>query len=389
MKSFLRRQNYLALAILALLVITASTPIYWHRIMTPVDGDYGTHILYTYQLLKREYIPSHILSHPAVQIILGGLVWASRSHVQPERGMVGLMVASNVLLALTVYFWLGEALKAWKRVLLGFTLPFLAPVMALAPLDNHYYYGYIGLANYHNPTIQLLRPVALLVFILALQVFRRPRNPAWMIIVSAVLVIFSALIKPNYILCALPAMAILGLILLLRRQPLDVRMGLLGFALPAAVVLAAQWYVTYAMPGADNSHIIFLPLAVEQYFSNYLPWKFLLSILFPLAVLLLTARRTVRDRSLQLAWLSFVIGALQLYLLAEGGDRLYDANFRWSAQITLFVLIAACVRFIAAQLTVEKKISLRQKLVAYGVYGLQLAAGVVYYVYCFISAHYG
>jgi hypothetical protein len=389
MKSFLRHQNYLALAILVLLVIAASTPIYWQRIMTPVDGDYGTHILYTYQLLKQEYVPSHILSHPAVQAILGGLVWASRSHVQPEMGMVLLMVASNVLLALIVYFWLGGSLKDWKRVFWSFTLPFLAPVMALAPLDGRYYYGYIGLANYHNPTIQLLRPIALLVFILALQVFRRPRNPGWMIASAAILVILSALVKPNYLLCVLPAMAVLGLILLLRRQPLDIRMGLLGFALPAAVVLAAQWYVTYAMPGADNSHIIFLPLVVERYFSNYLPWKFLLSILFPLTVLLLTARQVVRDRSLQLAWLSFVFGALQLYLLAESGDRLYDANFRWSAQITLLILIVACVRFVTVRLAAENKLGLWKKLIVYGAYGLQLAGGVVYYIYCLISIHYG
>jgi hypothetical protein len=389
MKAFLRRQNYLVLAILVLLMIVASMPIYWQRIMNPVDGDYGTHILYTYQLLKEVFVPSHILAHPAVQIILGGLVWASRSHVQPELGMVILMVASNVFLALIVYFWLGESVKAWVRIIWAFTLPFLAPVMALVPLDNHYYYGYIGLANYHNPTIQLLHPVALLVFILALQVFRRPRNPSWMIVLAAILVVLSALVKPNYLLCILPAMAVLGLVLLLRRQPLDVRMGLLGFALPAAVVLGVQWYVTYAMPGADNSHIIFLPLVVEQYFSNYLPWKFLLSILFPLVVLILTARQVIRDRGLQLAWLSFVLGALQLYLLAESGDRLYDANFRWSAQITLFVLIVACVRFVMARLAEGNKLSLWKKLVAYSAYGLQFVAGIVYYIYCVISIHYG
>jgi hypothetical protein len=387
MKSFLHRQNYLALAILVLLVIAASTPIYWHRIMVPVDNDYWAHILYTYQMLKHGY--ANILSHPALQIILGGMVWATRSHLQPEIGMIVLMVASNVLLAVIVYFWLGGSLKDWKRVFWAFTLPFLAPVMALAPLDGKYYYGYIGLANYHNPTIQLLRPIALLVFILALQVFRRPRNPVWMIASAAILVVLSALVKPNYLLCVLPAMAVLGLILLLRRQPLDIRMGLFGFAFPAAIVLAVQWYVTYAMPGTDNSHIIFLPLVVEQYFSNYLPWKFLLSILFPLAVLLLTARQVARDHSLQLAWLSFVIGALQLYLLAESGNRLYDANFRWSAQITLFILIVACVRFVATGLTAENKINLKQKLVVYSAYGLQLAAGVAYYVYCLISIHYG
>jgi len=389
MKSILRRQDYLALAILLLVMVAASTPIYWHRIMTPTDNDYGWHIVYTYQLLQHKEIPSYILAHPGVQAILGGLVWATRSRLQPERGMVFLMVASNVLLALIIYFWLGESLKAYQRVLWAFTLPFLAPVMALVPLDGRYYFGYVGLANYHNPTVQVLRPVALLVFILALQVFRSSRNPKWMSATAAALVVSSALIKPNYIICILPAMAVLGLIFLLRKQPLDTRMALFGFVIPATIILAVQYYMSYAMPGADNNHIAFLPFVVEQAFSNYLPWKFILSIAFPLVILLMIPRAIIRDLEMQLAWLGFVIGTLQLYLLAESGDHLLAGNFRWSAQITLFILIVACVRFIAMRLGGENKINRKQKMVGYLAYGLQLAGGVAYYVFCFISTRYG
>ena len=72
--------------------------------------------------------------------------------------------------------------------------------------------------------------------------------------------------------------------------------------------------------------------------------KFLLSIAFPITVTAMYWRVALRDRGLRLAWLTFAVGAVYFFLLAESGVRAGAGNFTWSAMIgssILFVVSAA------------------------------------------------
>ena len=89
---------------------------------------------------------------------------------------------------------------------------------------------------------------------------------------------------------------------------------------------------------------------------------------------------------LPLAYLAFLMGALQLYLLAETGIRFSDGNFRWSAQITLFLLFVAGARWLLRE---GSSLPRWQRFLLYAAYGLHLAGGIAYYIYVFISPHYG
>lgn len=131
------------------------------------------------------------------------------------------------------------------------------------------------------------------------------------------------------------------------------------------------------------------PFQVESAFSNYLCLKFLLSILFPFVVTMINLRRTIDRTDIQLAWLSFLIGAAQMYLLAEGGERIYHGNFRWGAQVTLFLLFALHGRYFARNIHVYKSLPKREAVIIYMTYMAHLLAGFVYYMYTFISADYG
>jgi hypothetical protein len=265
------------------------------------------------------------------------------------------------------------------------TLTLVAPLMALAPLDGQYYYGYIGLANYHNPTVHLLRPFALVSLIFANRALQVPRSPFWMVLAAAGVIVLSALIKPNYALCILPALALLAGIRLLRKLPVDWRLVLVGFILPACLVLAVQGWVTYAEGGS----IILQPFTVEAEYSHHLLLKFLLSIVFPLGVLAVFFPLIRTDQEMLLAWAVFVVGVLQMYLLAESGSRLEHGNFRWSAQIGLFLLFAASARFWlrCAEAVDTGRIKRRLLvLVAYLPHGI---AGVIYYIHSITSKGYG
>lgn len=384
----LRRQNWFAITVLVGMVILVSAPVYRFRIMTPVDSDYGTHIAFAIDLIKRQPAPAYTLAHPIIQVLLIGIYWVSRAKISLYLAAVIVQVVAQVLTALVLYFWFGPLPGRWGaawRVFWAVSLTLVAPIMLLAPVDGQFYYGYIGLANYHNPTVHLLRPFALISFLFAVRVVMRPRSPGWMVVVSAVVIVVSALIKPSYALVILPALGVLALARWLRKEPVDWWMVLGGFALPACAVLAVQGVITYS----DGSSIILAPLVVEGAYSGALLLKFLLSIVFPLAVLLAYYHPLRKSPEMQLAWLVFGVGALELYLLAESGNRLPDANFRWSAQIGLFLLFAASARYLLHCAPALTKTRLKSSLLVAGAYLPHLVAGVVYYLHMFSSKAYG
>jgi hypothetical protein len=388
MRLNLSRQNWIVLLAMLLVVVVISAPVYTYRIMTPTDNDYGTHIQFALDLLKHKPVPSYTLAHPVIQALLIGILWITRGKIGLWVGLIIIQVVAQVVTALLLYFWFGRLNEGWgdvRRALWAVTLTIAAPVMALAPLDGQYYFGYIGLASYHNPTIHLLRPFALVSFLFAIRSLEAPRSPLWMTLVSAGVIVFSALIKPNYALCVLPALALLAGIRLLRKQLVDWRLVLGGFVIPACLVLAVQGWITYS----DGGSIILLPFAVEAGYSQYLTIKFLLSILFPLGILVGFFTQIRRDQEMLLAWAIFAAGALQMYLLAESGGRLEHGNFRWSAQIGLFILFAAAARF---WLRCEPEMGpnkVKRRLLVLAAYLPHVLAGVIYYVHSISSKGYG
>lgn len=383
MKNGSRKINWLVIAVMVIVVVSISAPIYYYRIMNATDNDFGSHIVFTYTMMNKEPLTPEVLGHPLLQVVLSGMVWISRSHIDPFAAMIILQVACQVALVLILYIWFGKLNHRggdWIRALAAVSLTVIAPVLALIFVDNGFYYGYIDLANYHNPTIQLLRPLALISFYFAFRIFDKARNPGWMMAVSVVFILLSALAKPNYVLCILPAIVLLGIIWRIRKKDLDWRLLVFGFVIPGAVVLLVQWLAVYGSAGTTETRILLNPF-VEGAYSKYLLWKFILSILFPLAATGLFFRKMLHDPYVQLGWIGFAAGAGMSYLFTEGGKHMYAGNFRWSAQVMLFLLFAAIARF-CLRLFSEEKIALWKCLLTWGVYLLHVASGVVYYIHC-------
>ena len=156
------------------------------------------------------------------------------------------------------------------------------------------------------------------------------------VLASAVLVVMSALVKPNFSMAFLPALSALAV--LNWRRTDWYWLGII-FAVPTIAVLAWQ----YDALNAEGASVILAPLSVIGLRSPTdvvtLGWRLAASVLFPLAAVVCFP--SVRaDRRVQLGWATFLIGAAFGYLLAEGG-RDGDGNFLWSGQLAAFVLFAA------------------------------------------------
>jgi hypothetical protein len=229
-------------------------------------------------------------------------------------------------------------------VTLTLALLLASSVALLFPIDRHLYRGYIPANVFHNPTMVLLKPLALLSFgYAAAALWPEQGAKVRTTILCALLTVACALAKPNYTVCILPALAIVAAKRGAFHSPIDWKLLVLGFVLPACATLLLQYHWTFSdsqIPGVlpGNSHIVFAPLAVVRRSSTWLVVKLLLSLLFPLSVLAVNFRRAREDCALMLAWLLFAIGAAMMYLLAESGPRMVHGNMLWSAQIAVFIL---------------------------------------------------
>jgi hypothetical protein len=164
------------------------------------------------------------------------------------------------------------------------------------------------------------------------------------------------------------------------KKPVDWRLLMGGFLVPGALILLVQLWLTYYQPGNDNSSILFSPLGVMSGYSGYLLPKFLLSILFPLAVLFFNFRRAVRDNTMMLAWLGFLVSVPQMYLLAESGYRFVQGNFLWGPQIMALILFVTSARFLWREQLVSEKFPGLKKTSLLIIYAAHFLAGIAYYV---------
>lgn len=378
----------LAMAVVTILI---TVPIYAHRIYSGVS-DFPSHIQYARLILGRLYqqVPIHILAHPAYQLLLIGIYWLTFQKVGMFAIAVLIQVAVQTLTVLIIYWWFGrdKQNRDWLRAIWAVSLTLVAPLMVFAFWDRLFYLGYIGVATYHNPTIRLLQPVALLSFLCAVRVFTPPPHSWKVVLSSALLVILSALIKPNFLVCLLPALGLMVVIRVIWKKPVAWRLLVAGFMLPGVLILSIQLLLTYYLPGNDPSSILFDPLGVMSGYSGYLLPKFFLSILFPLAVLIFNFRRVVRDNTMMLAWVGFLASVPQMYLLAESGDRFIQGNFLWGAQIMALILFVTSARFLWREKPAAEKFPGWERVVVLSIYAAHFLAGIAYYVSLMILAGY-
>jgi hypothetical protein len=243
--------------------------------------------------------------------------------------------------------------------------------------------GYFPTTVYHNPTIILLRPLALLLFVHALRIFDGGRTPSRRsILAAAALVVVSALAKPSYGICLLPGLLLFCVVRHMKTASVDWQLTILGFVLPMLLSFASQYIFTYVQNGGESLGVEFAPLYFFQETLRQLrkpAWllpKLILSLLFPLSVLCLNPRAAIRRVSLALAWVVFAIGAFYSYFVIESGPGRLDGNFTWSGQISLYVLFAFSLVFFLKRVASRK---LNAVNIACGIaLGLHVLCGVTW-----------
>lgn len=356
-----KRVQLVSILLLITLIVLIFAPMVFHAVYER-RADYPPHIFWSKILYETGSIESpHLLFAGSVILfhVLSRVEWAS----------AGFMVAmvSNIALGVILYTVYFRPLFGGKS---SYKFSILAILLTLTPMtvsavnfftqpEMNLYFGYILPRVYHNPTITLLEPFAVIGFLFACQAFLDCSgfNTRLGIFISAVVTILSCFAKPVYVIALLPALGIITGYRILYHCGIHWRLLFYGVILPAALSLLLQIIL---LPHYDGGQFTFEPLGffreVDRTLGNQkgfstldsLPLTFLLSMLFPLAVYLGYFQRARRDLSLNLSWLTLFFGTLYLLFLVEG-NRISDGNFGWSAQISMFILFVATTVFFVRQ----------------------------------------
>jgi len=333
---------------LGLMIVLAAlyVPVTWLDINEHQHNDYYLPLGFAENMQSGEEIPEYTRGHPVWQIAV--LAIRKLPLISLKTSALILQLAGALLVGVILYeLLLRTGNSPFFSAGLVLVTVLVAPMFLLVFEDDLFYLGYIGINTYHNPTINWLKPLAIFLFIYAVQLTEESAHIHWVnVLVAAMVTILSTLLKPNFTICLFPALGLVTLYQIINKKTIHWSQLILGMVLPGVLVLSWQFFVTYT---SGEAGMAFAPLAVMRYYSDHLLMKLILSIWFPLLVSVLFYKDTRRDTGMILGWLVFFIGAGYTYLLAETGNRFAHGNFGWSGEISNFILFSSAVIFFARQ----------------------------------------
>lgn len=326
------------------------------RFQVNQSGDYIDHNAFVARGQQNfNALPPHFFYHALVIAV------TTLTGIPIEEASFIVILASAVALAWALYallrYLIGDITIGWRgqliigAVVLGLMLA--GPIRFISDfLGDKSISALISTDTIHSPTLVVLRPLAILLFLTVLKLL--DGRQIWRYVAVALLLTVSAtLTKPNYTLAIVPALGLLIGADFLRGRKLNGLAVAIGVFLPAVLVLGWQYLFLYG-PGAQSTvyvqqtRIAFAPL--ELYLNWWkvppllIPLEVVLSLVFPLTVYIAYWKTAWRDLPLNLAWLVFGGGLAMAYLFVERPGE-SNGNLTWGAQITLTVLFAVSAGF--------------------------------------------
>ncbi|MCS6834869.1 MAG: hypothetical protein NZ750_02490 [Anaerolineae bacterium] len=390
LSSSLRRQRADLNAALTLVIFVCllGTPLFARQLSA--SADYSSRVVEAYAMTQGDWAGA-LTSNPLYSILIfiaqgiTGLDWAVTT--------AALTLVFYVAAALVTYASLRRVLpqrtrrSAWALALLAGLLLIVMPIsLSLLLSTRDMLFQWVMLSPHYNPTTQVLRPFVLPLTVIGAGIFASKEASSWRRVGwVALALIVAALLKPSWHIAFLPVLALAGLWAMLRHQPHDGRLLIVGYGGAGVLALGFLWVIAYGGV-ADDSGLAIMPLHFDGDPLYALPYKLLLSLAFPLAVTLAYPQAR-RDGPLLLAWATFGVALLQSLLFNETGSRMNHGNFLWGRAISGWVLFVLAVRVFIQQPRVAwwtDERPARRAWLIWGLFALHSATGLLW-----MMAHYG
>ena len=345
--------------LLALASLILYLPVMNHA--SRLRADFGMHINLSLEMANGLENLSSPLFHPLFHAILLSI---HRLLDLPHQLAALIAILSVMIPVPLIAFALfrqrvGEHLSDGALMAAALGLTIMAPI-AIWP--HSFMIGYVNPIVFHNPTSITARLFVLPVSILAFRAFQNQpyrglKHRIYILLLSAVLLVLMMLAKPSFALALLPGCCLFASWRYLRGRRVDWRLLAFGVLLPGLLMAGLLALLSYGDP--DNSSAIevgFLTFMTLYVPAWRIPIQFMLSIVFPVGVILLYARQASRSLFLNFAWAVFACAIVVTYFLYESGPRFTHGNFVWTSYSSAFLLMFASTLFLLEQHVRERQI---------------------------------
>ncbi len=273
----------------------------------------------------------------------------------------------------------------WLFLLLGFLCNVAMPFYVKAA---HYqrYIGYQSPSIWHNSTYICMKFCGVLVLLFYLRLEEKYREGLsvkdWLFMAGAL--ILANAVKPSFFLVFAPTMALFLLWDLFRKVPFS-RIFIFGLTvIPSVLVVLWQNMVLF---GNDTGNSIELNYGYTLTLHSLHPKATLiLSVAFPLFVLVFLWKELFRDKWYLFFWLMWGIALLQVTFLSENGTRARDGNFMWGYSFGIFMIVLYSVvkllKLMRAPTGIWENRYLRYGflITSWGILAYQCYCGIVFWI---------
>jgi hypothetical protein len=343
------RRHLINLSIVAVSLALITAPLFGLGLFDVIRGDHDLHLHLIEKGIESGNWPVHFL-FPAMVYVLAGF---SHDYTHLAQAALFILTACVVAKGCITYAILARSCPRlpstinaidlrWSRetLLLMVTIALLIATPILRPWQtSRIYIGQVSPNVWHNPTILVCWPLAILLFFAAYDFLRKPKRG--MLAAIAILAMLSVLAKPNYFLAFAP---VFGLMCLWRYGL--TRVGFISqlAMLPTVAVLFWQLTASFSGSGAMRAEktIAFVPFDAWQLYSRSIPLSLQFSLAFPVSYLIVFRRSLVNRQLLLFAWLVTLSALVWMACFAEvstaDGSVDPDFNFSWGSHLAVFVL---------------------------------------------------
>lgn len=262
------------------------------------------------------------------------------------------------------------------------SLSLLLVIAIYFPYFSKYMYaGQMSPNIWHNPTMLLLKPFALLSFFCFVNSLKLNDDKSIRFLTAgSIFLLTSTVIKPSFVITFIPAVALYIIIFRTNEPRFYVRTIL--WSSPSIIMLAYQYMQTYQSSNTVSyfhDKIIFTNLGVFKLYTPSIIISTILVLAFPLSVLIVGRRRLTQNHPLILAWLTTFVAFLQAGFLAEQ-QKFEQWAFGFGYVIALFILYFYSMKeFIGWFRDAVSDIGNLAKSSIITIYSLHLMSGIYYF----------
>lgn len=328
----------------------------WQSSTAHMVSDVPVHSQFVVKFSQTHSFPVYSLWYRLVHVMTG----FSEEYSYIANASI-LLLAVLVTAKYAVTYWILNKSHTDERKisLIALALIFVMPVISYYSCDidsvnksfclgsTHFYLGNISPNQWHNSTLILAMPFNLLLFYFSVKNIKS--KSVYPFLIMGGLSVISILCKPSYALAFLPVLCVSILWLNINSQEFwrSIFKCML-VAIPAFLTLLYQWYFTFFHNEIFESgaRTIIAPFFVWSNYSPHIAFSLLLSIAFPLFVLVFFIKKI--DFYLIMSWITFLVALLIVITLSEEPNW-GAGNYFWGAIASNYVLFLFSVRFILNQ----------------------------------------